>query len=642
MQSSTPSSLRPKGLNWPVSSHITVFVRNLRLLHFDQLPDWPNITVRSFSGAQPNLRQRIKVVEWSLYQLFTIWDPEGAQNKLRPFFPPLEPLQSVNLRAALFRALSDMKKNGVLGREVILRKTMLDECKGEKFEEALAIFSLTVLRKVILARKGEHHNPVLEMTINGRASSSEQEMLVPLIIAHRVSLTTMINDKCHVRQAYDQLKTLLENKTIELAARSKQAANKPTADEDELSHEIMNLWHGNEKWAHTILNGGIRVSTDHVLESSFSQTLSLIRNGQLGDIGNRPSSDLLADLDNRLSEQKARVEKWRKFKHTLVEERGVKQPSKHRSSSQILAFRDHQSLTIASLAQSDRASTSLSTNGTEYSSLISALDAALLKHEVNISQKKRQPDSEDSRNQRLPNAHSNRDYSIDQATLSLLADQPTPNSSDMDNTSMLSSLPTQGSGRSSPRLESREISGSGSPNYEYSSSAVTPSITIDYDSNPSPINMDTESLQPIPVQSTRAVSGSLVERTRQSMSFLPKPSSRPRQSLAAKPRKSPVFPTNQFETPKRDGPWSLEPGGSGTSTPKEELFSQDADYASVFKSRPRVAMSPVNSPAVHMLPMDDSDMDADQTINIGAGVAEGDLQNSPLFAARFTSRKMNL
>ncbi|EDN10713.1 predicted protein [Histoplasma mississippiense (nom. inval.)] len=499
MQSSTPSSLRPKGLNWPVSSHITVFVRNLRLLHFDQLPDWPNITVRSFSGAQPNLRQRIKVVEWSLYQLFTIWDPEGAQNKLRPFFPPLEPLQSVNLRAALFRALSDMKKNGVLGREVILRKTMLDECKGEKFEEALATFSLTVLRKVILARKGEHHNPVLEMTINGRASSSEQEMLVPLIIAHRVSLTTMINDKCHIRQAYDQLKTLLENKTIELAARSKQAANKPTADEDELSHEIINLWHGNEKWAHTILNGGIRVSTDHVLESSFPQTLSLIRNGQLGDIGNRPSTDLLADLDNRLSEQKARVEKWRKFKHTLVEERGVKQPSKHRSSSQILAFRDHQSLTIASLAQSDRASTSLSTNGTEYSS---------------------------------------------------------------------------------------------------------------------PINMDTESLQPIPVQPTRAVLGNLVERTRQSMSFLPKPSSRSRQSLAAKPRKSQVFPTNQFETPKRDGPRSLESGGSGMSTPKEELFSQDADYASVFKSRPRIAMSPVNSPAVHMLPMDDSDMDADQTINI--------------------------
>ncbi|PGG97490.1 hypothetical protein GX51_07302 [Blastomyces parvus] len=641
MPSSTRPPPKPKGLNWPVSSHITIFVRNLRLLRLDQLPDWPNITVHSFAGAQPNLRQRIKAVEWSLYQLFIIWDPDETQNRLRPFFPPLEPLQSVNLRAALFRALSDLKKNGVLGREAILRKTMLDECKGEKFEEALAIFSLAVLRKVILARKGAHRNPVLEMTINGCTSSSEQEMLVPLIIAHRAALTTMINDKCHVREAYDQLKILLENKTKELAIRSNEAANKPTAKEDELTLEIMNLWHGNEKWAHTILHGGMQVSTDHVLESSFSRALSLIKNGRLDEVGSRSSSDLLVDLGNRLAEQKARVEKWRKFKQTLAEERRSSPPSKHRSSSPALAFRNHQSLTIASLAQSDRKSMPPSLNGTKYSSLVSELDAALLKHDVNISQKKEQPDSGDPRKGRLPNIHSNRNYSLDQAALSLLADQPTPDSNYMDNASILSSLPTQGSSRGSPRLESGEVSGLGTPHYEYSSGAATPSITIEYDSKPSPVNEDAESPQSISVNPTRSVSSSnLIERTRQSMSFLPTPSVRPRKSLAAKPRKSQVFPTNQFETPKKGNSQSLKPGGSGTSTPKEQLFSQDADYASVFKSRPRVAVSPVNSPAVHILPLDDSDMDedGDRTIDMDAEMSESDLQNSPLFAARFTSR----
>ncbi|KAL2370483.1 hypothetical protein BDBG_00674 [Blastomyces gilchristii SLH14081] len=640
MQSSTRPSPKPKGLNWPVSSNITIFVRNLRLLRLDQLPDWPNITVRSFAGAQPNLRQRIKAVEWSLYQLFTIWDPEGTQNRLRPFFPPLEPLQSVNLRAALFRALSDLKKNGVLGREAILRKTMLDECKGEKFEEALATFSLAVLREVILARKGEHKNPVLEMTINGCTSSPEQEMLVPLVIAHRAALTTMINDKCHVREAYDHLKILLENKTKELAVRSKEAANKPTANEAELTHEIMNLWYGNEKWADIILNGGMQVFTDRVLESSFSRALSLIKNGRLDDMENRSSSDLLADLDNRLAEQKARVEKWRKFKQTLVEERRASPPSKHRSSSKILAFRNHQPLTIASLAQSDRKSTPPSLNDTKYSSLVSDLDAALLKHNVNISQKKERPDSGDPRNRRLSNIHSNRNYSLDQAALSLLADQPTPNSNYMDNASIISSLPTQGSSRGSPRLESGEVSGSGTPHYEYFSGVATPSITIEYDSNPSPVNEDAESPQLISVNSTCSVSSNLIERTRHSMSFLPTPSARPRQSLAAKPRKSQVFPTNQFETPKKRDSRSLMPGSSGTLTPKEELFSQDADYASVFKSRPRVAMSPVNSPAVHILPLDDRDMDGDgdRTIDMDAEMSEGDLQNSPLFGARFTSR----
>jgi hypothetical protein len=38
--------------------------------------------------------------------------------------------------------------------------------------------------------------------------------------------------------------------------------------------------------------------------------------------------------------------------------------------------------------------------------------------------------------------------------------------------------------------------------------------------------------------------------------------------------------------------------GSDNSIPREELFSQEADYASVFKSRPKIALSPTFSPAV--------------------------------------------
>lgn len=37
-------------------------------------------------------------------------------------------------------------------------------------------------------------------------------------------------------------------------------------------------------------------------------------------------------------------------------------------------------------------------------------------------------------------------------------------------------------------------------------------------------------------------------------------------------------------------------------TPLEELFSKDADYASIFKSRPNIAMSPTDSPAPEISP----------------------------------------
>ena len=61
-------------------SNIAVFLRNLRLLNFDQHSDWPSICPESFStkGAQQNQKHRIRCVEWGLYRLFEIWDLEAT------------------------------------------------------------------------------------------------------------------------------------------------------------------------------------------------------------------------------------------------------------------------------------------------------------------------------------------------------------------------------------------------------------------------------------------------------------------------------------------------------------------------------------------------------------------------------------
>ena len=53
-----------------------------------------------------------------------------------------------------------------------MRKTMLDDCKGSKFEEVLAIFSTAVLKKVILEKNDLIcHSVVLDSegkNINGK------------------------------------------------------------------------------------------------------------------------------------------------------------------------------------------------------------------------------------------------------------------------------------------------------------------------------------------------------------------------------------------------------------------------------------------------------------------------------------------
>lgn len=105
---------------------------------------------------------------------------------------------------------------------------------------------------------------------------------------------------------------------------------------------------------------------------------------------------------------------------------------------------------------------------------------------------------------------------------------------------------------------------------------------------------------------------SLLDRTRQSMSRLPaQPAVRSKKPTSKKPRPSSmIYPVNQFETP---GKLKAEPVRN--STPTEKLFSPDAEYSSVFKSRPKIALSPVLSPNDSSLPAIESTSELDDSMD---------------------------
>jgi hypothetical protein len=84
-------------------------------------------------------------------------------------------------------------------------------------------------------------------------------------------------------------------------------------------------------------------------------------------------------------------------------------------------------------------------------------------------------------------------------------------------------------------------------------------------------------------------------------------SANPRPQKAKDARKSSsrqsLFPVNQFGTPPRARKSFVaidetEQEPAARTTPKEDLFSDDIDYDRVFKSRPRIAQSPIFSSAV--------------------------------------------
>jgi len=76
----------PQGI---IPSNVSTFLTNLRLLDFDLLPDWPDISSFTFStrDAGQGQKRRIQCVEWALFHLFALWDPEEARN-VRPRVPP--------------------------------------------------------------------------------------------------------------------------------------------------------------------------------------------------------------------------------------------------------------------------------------------------------------------------------------------------------------------------------------------------------------------------------------------------------------------------------------------------------------------------------------------------------------------------
>ncbi|EPE31242.1 hypothetical protein GLAREA_12545 [Glarea lozoyensis ATCC 20868] len=317
-------------------SNIALFLANLRLLDLDLREDWPEISAKTFStkDAQQNQKRRIQSVEWSLYQLFALWDPEEAQNKLQPFFPPIEPLQSLNLRAALFRCLDHAKKTGVLGRDTVLRKTMLDECKGERLEEVLAVFSNAVLKKVLQEEQNSSELETIaqQLAYENFSYTGERSVLSALILAHKASVTTHLREKDNSRAKYNDFSELLKlnerrihrrhEQLKEAMAESEGYLKLPPSEVGSWQNQVQKNWSGSEDWLGTILYGDSKVGEEGLLATPFEKVWKHVTRGSIGDIESQGRVGLLEQLDMRVKNQENRFARWKDFSNSLSTKSG--------------------------------------------------------------------------------------------------------------------------------------------------------------------------------------------------------------------------------------------------------------------------------------------------------------------------------
>lgn len=496
-------------------------------------------------------------------------------------------MQSVNLRAALFRVLTDLKKNGDLGRETILRKSMLDDCKGEKFDELLVVFSTNVLRRTVQDR-----NPAIDLSLASGLTPQDYPLLLPLILAHRVSLNTLGQRRDRVRDTNEKFSQLLDRKKDELDHRStlkEPAVQTQGADSETVVRETKANWQGSAEWADAVLYGGLSSSRDAFLELPFDRAWSQAKKSTVDDLrttSTRP--DLVLDLETRVLQQRARLQKWHQYSASLKRSEAAS-PSKptNTNKSPPLAFRDHQSLTIASISKAVRQPVTRGPPTAGDQTLLRSIAEAMERIDGPTPQRQDTPSPVHEPEPESRQKNSRQIPSITSPELFEPPAEPTPSE-------LVDEQPLKRRPRNSFTLTDRTRKSMSSFDHNLESPPASPPA------EPTPPELAQEE-EP-------HESYTLAERTRKSLSLLPPPREPPPPTRRSRKSRA-SFPVNQFETPSKPSASAQIP--SRASTPRDELFEDQADYASVFKSRPRIALSPVSSPAVHVSPIGDLDLGAD-------------------------------
>lgn len=486
-----------------------------------------------------------------------------------------------------------MKKSGDLGREATLRKTMLDECKGEKFEELLALFSTVVLRRALSSSSSRMDATTdgMGLAVGGKLTASEQECLLPLVLAHRGSVAAMVAERrrlCETYGAYDGL----FRATLEEVARRAEGVARPSRQDvnayELARRDVHDSWRGSGEWADTMVEGGGgsggNVPSNAFLEVEFPRAWAVVRNGgALAEITAAGSTDLLADLDGRVAAQTARLQRWKEFRRTLADGKKNENVGRPGKAAAPLVFRRHQGLSLAKSKSTENDQVAnMTIQVDEYRKLVADMEKELSNVHGCL------PMSGTQRKRATPNYEVEVEVEVE------------------DNTHTPSVPSSFSSARPSPRIVLPD---------DFSEDMSDQDADADATGLPSPAhNIRRGDMNPQTLDTA-----TLTDRTRHSMSTSTSTSTST-SHLSTKPRQS--------NTPKNKN--QNQNQRAGAVTPQDELlFGQDVDYASVFRSRPKIATSPVVTPppAFHA-GVDDGDEDDEED---GLALA---LPSSPLVGRR--------
>lgn len=240
---------------------------------------------------------------------------------------------------------------------------MLDECKGERLEEVLAVFSNAVLKKVLLDRSSVEHEAIAqELALENFSYSGERTVLSALILAHKVSLDRHLQQKGDSRAKYKDFSELLSlnerritrrhEQLKEILAKQGSSIEISPAEVRDVQNKVQKNWSGSEEWLGTVLYGDSKVGEDGLLATRFDKVWKHVERGSIGDVESNERVGLLEQLDARVKNQETRLARWQDFSKALSKEKALS-PAKNGSSTPAgkekidLGFNLHQKIQIS-------------------------------------------------------------------------------------------------------------------------------------------------------------------------------------------------------------------------------------------------------------------------------------------------------
>lgn len=270
---------------------------------------------------------------------------------------------------------------------------MLDECKGERLEEILAVFSSAVLKKMVAEEhlnSKEHAAIALNIALEKRGYSGDRTELSPLILAHKLSLRKKLDNKNNARAQYNEFAELLDLKEQEIVTRKEKITTSlehgpnliiSEDDKSQMRRAVRNNWTGNERWMEALLYGDAKSRQDGLLAAPFDRVWRRVRNNRLQELEGQ-NGGLLKQLEGRVTAQRERLDQWRNFRKEMFGDLSS-EPEKQ-SSSRVdrqkgidLGFEVHESLQLGRMSPEKIARTKSTQLHGDYGTLLETMDTEL-------------------------------------------------------------------------------------------------------------------------------------------------------------------------------------------------------------------------------------------------------------------------